>query len=192
MRRSPKAGPQRSSMSSRESEAIEVFPTSYICGKLNVDPDFSTDIPSRLSKLGHGVLNVAFHAISTRLRQLDLPLTREGDTTGNRFQFHGGGPQQCTEPEDIQLVVSVAPGPEGGRKPPPGRPLITPYVLSVTMRQGDVSLSRRVSRTKNQANARLFSDPRIASVTSATAASIVDDISDLTSSLVVSPDKAHP
>src|SRR4051794_16894 len=87
------------SESVRESKAIEAFPTSYICGRLEIDSRVGSDIVSAADE--KGLLNVAFRRLSERLRQLGLPLDSAGDTSGSRFRSGPGREGRCRAAADI-------------------------------------------------------------------------------------------
>ena len=173
--------------SARESEALKVFPTTYICGKLEIDRHVSSDIVSATDE--EGLLNVAFRRFGDRLQQLGLPLNSAGDTSGSRFRGGLGREDHCKGAAEIELVVSVAPGPPGGPAPVIGRPLIVPYKLTMTLRQGDTRVAREISRRSGEVNSRVFIDPRVDTPSQAAAASVTDDISEFATSLAASLEK---
>ena len=170
--------------SARASEAVQVFPTSYICGRLEIDPGVRSDVISAGDE--KGLLNVVFRRFGQRLRQLGLSLESTGDTSGSRFRSGPGRQDHCKAAADIELIVSVAPGPTGGPDPARGHPAIEPYKLTLSLRQGDVRASSQVSRRRGEVNSKVFLDPRVATPSSAAAASIADDIAELATSLAPS------
>lgn len=171
----------------RKREALKVFPTTYICGKLEIDPRLSSHIVSAADE--RGLLNVVFRRLGDRLQKLGLPLDSAGDTSGSRFRSGAGREGHCKAATDIELVVSVAPGRAGGPAPIAGRPLIVPYKLTMVLRQGEARVSREISRRSGEANSEVFMDPRVDTPSRAAAASITDDIAELATSLAASVEK---
>ena len=171
-----------------ESKALKIFPTTYICGKLEIGPGVRSDVVSAGDE--KGLINVVFRRFGERLQQLGLPPDSAGDTGGSRFRSGPGREDHCKAAADIELIVSVAHGPEGGPDPARGHPLIEPYKVTITLRQGDMRVSREVSRRSGDVNPKVFLDPRVATPSSAAAASIVDDIAELATSIASSLEKA--
>jgi hypothetical protein len=161
---------------------IRVPRQAFICISVEVGPGLPGDINHE--NVRRGFTTIIIRALGERLDALAIPRNRPGDTTGERFRMTGApGGEECSGPDNVGVSVRINAAAGDGRTPPPGRPAIAPYMLELAAQGGGGQWRRTVTRRGADAHPSVTRDPRTSSLPSATEASIVHDLAELSEQL---------